>query len=398
MRSLLLLLAAGLPLSALSTASAQDQPAQEEAASETPASETPGAQTEQQPAPEKKKEPIVDDAIETATHEELPPLGVPFEKLSTLCLHVNGNLLAADEKAQQIKVINPEGQQIAVIALDFPPEAIEVAADGVIYCGGQGKIAMLDPAGQILKVVELPQIEKTPPPQPPAVQSVEQAPAEQQPTAESQPAATPEGENTQQPAQHARHRHPRRARGNRVSGIAATETEVFAAYGRSWSVRSKSQLFRFDRQLENRQQIAEDLKGCCQRCDLTTLNGVLYVAENAAYRVVLLDRDGNRLAKWGSKNRKDLAAFGSCCNPMNVCFDAEDVLYTSESGRGRVKRYTTDGQFLSLVGYIGVDRFNRASPQASSCSNMALAVTPDGSRVYIMDVKNNVIRVLQRKQ
>ncbi len=333
----------------------------------------PAAYAQDQPAPEKNEEGVVDDAIETATHEELAPLAVTFEKLSTLCLHTNGNLLAADEKAQQIKVINPEGQQIAAIALDFPPEAIEVAADGVIYCGGQGKIAMLDPAGQMLKVVELPQIEKTPPPQPAAA-------------------------DAEKPAAPAGHRHPRRARGNRVSGIAATATDVFAAYGQSWSLRSKSQLFRLDRQLENCQQIVEGLRGCCQRCDIAVLNGVVYVAENSAYRVLLLDRDGNRLAKWGSKNRKDIAAFGSCCNPMNLCFDAENVLYTSESGRGRVKRYTTDGQFLSLVGYVGVDRFNRAGRQASSCSNMALAVTPDGSRVYIMDVKKNVVRVLQRKQ
>ncbi len=353
MRSLLLLLA--LVIFALSTARAQEQAA---------------AQTEQQPAAEKKEEGVVDDAIETATHEELPPLAVTFEKLSTLCLHTNGNLLAADEKAQQIKVINPEGQQIATIAPGFPPEAIDVAADGTIYCGGQGKIAMLDPAGQILKVVELPQIEKAPPPQPADADS-------------EKPAG---------------HRHPRRSPGNRVSGIAATETDVFAAYGQSWSLRSKSQLFRLDRQLENRQQIVEGLRGCCQRCDIAVLNGVVYAAENSAYRVVLLDRDGNRLAKWGSKNRKDITAFGSCCNPMNLCFDAEDVLYTSESGRGRVKRYTTDGQFLSLVGYVGVNRFNRAGGQASSCSNMALAVTPDGNRVYIMDVKNNVVRVLQRKQ
>ena len=83
---------------------------------------------------------------------------------------------------------------------------------------------------------------------------------------------------------------------------------------------------------------------------------------------------------------------------MNLCFDKEGVLYTSESGLGRVKRYATDGRYLGLVGYVGVERFTNAGRMAASCSNIAIAVTPDGSRVYVMDFKENSIRVLQRKR
>lgn len=82
---------------------------------------------------------------------------------------------------------------------------------------------------------------------------------------------------------------------------------------------------------------------------------------------------------------------------MNVCLDSKGVLYTAESGSGRVKRYTTGGKFLSLVGYLAVDRFERAGPHAASCSNIAIAVTPDGKRVYVMDYRNKQIRVLQEK-
>jgi hypothetical protein len=46
---------------------------------------------------------------------------------------------------------------------------------------------------------------------------------------------------------------------------------------------------------------------------------------------------------------------------MNLCAGSDGVLYTSESGWGRVKRYATDGRMLDLVGYIGVERFTRAA-------------------------------------
>jgi len=47
---------------------------------------------------------------------------------------------------------------------------------------------------------------------------------------------------------------------------------------------------------------------------------------------------------------------------------------------------------------VGVERFANAGRLASSCSNIAIAVTPSGDRVYVMDHKNNLIRVLQKKK
>ena len=82
---------------------------------------------------------------------------------------------------------------------------------------------------------------------------------------------------------------------------------------------------------------------------------------------------------------------------MNLCFDARDQLYTAESGLGRIKRYTTDGELLGLIGYVDVERFTRAGHLAAACSNIAIAVVPDGSRIYVMDYKLNKIRVLKKK-
>lgn len=294
---------------------------------------------------------------ETATHREIEPLAIEFKQLTCLRLDDRGNLLACDAGSDQIKLISPAGKLVATFEPGFGPKAIALAADGTIYCGGEGHLAMLSAAGKVMKTVDAPADVETPPEQ--------------------------MRRGFMRPVQ--------------LSGISATEKYVFVAFGSGWSLGSKSKLFRFDRQLERPKLLVEGLRGCCQRCDLIARDGVLYLAENAAHRVVKVDYEGNELAKWGQRSRTELDGFGSCCNPMNLDFDAAGSLYTAESGLGRVKRYSTDGKFLGLVGYVGVERFTNAGRLAASCSNIAIAVTPDGRRVYVMDFKNNLIRVLQKK-
>ena len=310
------------------------------------------------------------------SHNELEPLKIEFGRLSALCLHPSGNLLAGDAESKEIKVIDPQGKQVDTFKLALEPYAIDVAADGTIYCGGHDRLAMLDAGGKVLKTAQI-------------VEDTESARPDQPPKDEPPKDQTRHDESE--------HKRPRRtSRAPRVSGIAVSGDDVFVAFGSGWSLRSKSTLFRFDRQLDNSKMVAEGLRGCCQRCDITASDGVLYVAENAAFRVTRFDREGNVLSKWGSRDRKSIEGFGACCNPMNICFDSDGVLYTAESGPGRVKRYSTEGEFLGLVGHAGVDRFDRASHFASTCSNIAIAVTGDGKRVYVMDYRNNLIRVLQK--
>ena len=296
-----------------------------------------------------------------ASHVEIDPLPVKFEQLSSICLHTSGNLLACDVKAAQIKVIRPDGTVAATLRPGFGPEAIDVATDGTIYCGGQGRLARLDLSGKVLVSVEGPE---------------DLVPSDKD-TDESEPQRRP----------------PRR----RVSGITVTNKDVFVAIGSGRSTRALSNLYRLDRNLANPKLLLARLRGCCQRCDVTSREGKVYLAENAAYRVLGIDREGKVLGKWGHRDRKNIEGFGSCCNPMNLAFDAAGILYTAESGLGRVKRYTTDGEFLGLVGSVGVDRFNRASSLAAACSNIAIAVTPDARLIYVMDFKNNQIRVLKKK-
>ena len=311
----------------------------------------------------RKEEAAVGAGAETASHQEVEPLAVPFKHLTTLCLHVDGRLLAGDAGSEEIKVIGADGAQTATMKPGLAPEAIDVAADGTLYCGGRGKLAKLDKTGKVLATAPVPAT-----------------------------ADAPVSETSR-----------RRARMGgvevrlRVSGIAVTDTDVFVAFGSGWSLVSSSKLFRFDRELGNPTLLAEGLRGCCQRLDIVARDGVLYVAENTVHRVVRMDRDGKVLGRWGGRSRTEIEGFGACCNPMNLCFGADGALYTAESGLARVKRYTADGKFLGLVGTVGAQRFTSAGPLAASCSNIAIAVTADGRRVYVMDYKGKRIRVLERK-
>lgn len=313
--------------------------------------------SEERQSPPDYGAPEFDVGAETATHEEVDPLSVEFRSLTSLRLTPQGNLLACDGEARLVKLIAPDGSLISTLSLEFGPEAIDVASDGSIYCGGEGRLAHLEESGTILHTTDLP--------------------------------ADAETEIVTRRRSH--------GRSVRVSGIAVSGEHVFAAFGSGGSLGSKSKLYRFDRDLKNPTIIAEGLRGCCQRCDLSASNGTLYLAENAAHRVVAYSSEGEVLQRWGERSRAELEGFGSCCNPMNLCFDSAGVLYTAESGLGRVKRYSTDGQYLGLVGYVGTTRFTRASSMANSCSNIAIDVTPDGKTVYVMDFKNKLIRVLRRK-
>ncbi|MHC4716447.1 MAG: NHL repeat-containing protein [Planctomycetota bacterium] len=282
-----------------------------------------------------------------ATHKEVRVIGrtdeTRFGRLATICLAADGKLLAADSSRRQIKVFSAEGKLLKTWKPPLAPSALHAAADGTVYVGGTGKLAKLDAAGKVLKTVS-----------------------------------------------HEEGGFPR----SKVSGLTLAGKDLFASFGRGWSLRSTAVIVRFDADLGAAKTIATGLRGCCQRLDLVSRDGVLYVAENTRHRVVRYDREGKVLSKWGRRDRKKVDGFGSCCNPMNLCFGPGGVLYTAESGLGRIKRYTADGKFLGLVGYVELPRSQRAGRLAASCSNIAVAVSRDGSRVYVQDYKGNVIRVL----
>jgi DNA-binding beta-propeller fold protein YncE len=288
-----------------------------------------------------------DNKAEKASHKETGTVAASEKtkcgRLTTFVLSSKGNLLCCDATTQSIKVITPEDKLVGTLKLGFQGQAITTAGE-FVYVAGRGVIVKLDANGKVVKKI------------------------------------TASGNKALPDA--------------KASGLAVSDKDVFAAFGTGGSLRSRSVLLRMTTDLADPVQIAKGLRGCCQRLDLSWRDDVLYVAENAAHRVVKLDREGKVLSKWGSRDRTNLAGFGSCCNPMNLRFAPNGDLYTAESGLGRIKRYSADGKFLGLVGYVGTNRFTRASGLAASCSNIALDISKDAGRIYVLDYKNSLIRVL----
>lgn len=288
------------------------------------------------------------EASDEGTHIEVTPIGSDrFGDLTTFCLTKEGRLLACDAKHKEIKVLTQNGAVLSKWSLEFSPHAIHASSSGEVIVAGIGIVAKLNSNGKLLKMTK------------------------------SGGTGIPK---------------------TKVSGISDSDDHVFVAFGTNEALRSRSTIVRLSRNLERPEIIAKDLRGCHQRLDMVVEKGILFVAENARHRVAKLDFNGKLLGNWGEKNRDRIEGFQSCCNPMNLCFNTKGELYTGESGGlGRIKRYTPDGRFLGLVGYVGSTRFNRAGRESIACSNMTVAVTKDESRIFVLDIEKNLIRVLEKK-
>jgi hypothetical protein len=143
--------------------------------------------------------------------------------------------------------------------------------------------------------------------------------------------------------------------------------------------------WRLDAGLGNLEKIASGLRGCCGQVDLQVYGERLAIAANSERRVNLFDFAGTSVGSVGGGEGE--AGFNSgCCNPMNTCMSPDGCLLTSESN-GVVKRFDAEGKFVEVVG--------RAKVQAG-CKNSTIAVEPDGSRLYYLDVNRGRVIVLDK--
>jgi hypothetical protein len=172
-----------------------------------------------------------------------------------------------------------------------------------------------------------------------------------------------------------------------INGIALSEKDIFIACGEAKGYGYA--VWRMDHEFKNAKRVLTGLGGCCGQMDVQCCTtGDLLVAENTRHQFARYNRDGKRIGSWGKRgNDKDIECFGGCCNPMNVRATRSDEVYTAES-EGLIKRFSGKGEFLGVVGY---------APLTGGCKNVAVAVSPDGSRVYFADQPGSRIIVLAKK-
>ena len=252
-----------------------------------------------------------------------------------------------DGHTYALKVVAPDGKVLATWPMTdgLQPKMIFGCPDGAVYVAGGGRLAQFDANGRLMRMVDTDKIY-------------------------GQKAA--------------------------ASGLCADATHVFIAFGMGNSTRATEDFFRFKRDLTEPVMIVERQYGCCSHIDLRVANGELLIAENSRHRVNRFDLNGKPIATWGQRDRENLAGFTACCNPCNFDFGPGGVLYTAESGVGRVKKYTPDGKFLGLVGYVDTTKFDNGSQLAAQSCYIPMEVSADASRIYVMDVRAAIIRVLAK--
>lgn len=147
-------------------------------------------------------------------------------------------------------------------------------------------------------------------------------------------------------------------------------------------------VWRLDADLGNPVKVVSRLAGCCRQMDVQVIGDRLAISQNRKHCVELADFDGETVGTLGQRtDGKAPGGFGGCCNPMNTCAAPGGGLLTSESN-GVVKRFETDGTFVEVVGKAGV---------AGGCKNSAIAIEPDGNRLYYLDSQCGRVIVLARE-
>ena len=118
-------------------------------------------------------------------------------------------------------------------------------------------------------------------------------------------------------------------------------------------------------------------------------DGDVWVAHSCRHRVERYDRDGKKLFTFGRYDRRAADGFSGCCEPKNLRFGPGGELYTAESIPVlSVKRFTTAGKFL---GVVGIPEFN------AGCGRTTIDMSRDATAVYVLDRASNTIHVLTKK-
>jgi len=176
------------------------------------------------------------------------------------------------------------------------------------------------------------------------------------------------------------------SQGRKINAVAASDKHFYctapASKGYGYSV------WRTNLDFTQPQRIADGLSGCCGQMDIQCCgDDDVVVSENSRKRVLRYNSQGKELSAWGKASRDGEGdTFGSCCNPMNTRA-VGDKLYVSDSD-GRVRLFTMDGQYKGEVGKANVQ---------PGCKSSIVDISPDGNRLYYIDVQTSGICVLERQ-
>ena len=80
-----------------------------------------------------------------------------------------------------------------------------------------------------------------------------------------------------------------------------------------------------------------------------SIDGNLFVSDEALHRISIFETDGGFLGSWGTQGSGD----GEFNRPAGIAFDADGNLLVVDGINNRIQRYTTDGGYLGGWGKAG---------------------------------------------
>lgn len=128
-------------------------------------------------------------------------------------------------------------------------------------------------------------------------------------------------------------------------------------------------------------------------------DGLLRVANPGRHRVEAYTVEGDFEFAWGRASAA-IDGFCGCCNPVSLAQLPDDRFVTCEKGLPRVKVYSADGAFESVV--AGPESFAENAKVCGAddfdCNKGGLdAVVDSQGRIYILDLVAGDIRIMARK-
>lgn len=379
------------------------------------------------------KTPAQKEAEAKGTHTATTPIKVigtdGKTRLQTISIDGEGRVLAlvapprgygaaVKNAFSEVHVFSPEGKAIKSWKVSFHAQAINPGPDGSVYVAGDGKVAKFDKVGKLISENTLPHLEKLLTNKDAMKKEAEEEAKRMTETRKrSLENMKKLKENLEKVAEEKRTAAQKRmiqqydsiiknyeknektlgttnidsiiatkmGRLRVINSVAVSEKDIFIATGETKGYGYA--VWRMDHDYKNAKQVMTGLSGCCGQMDVQCCGGDLLVAQNTLHRFARFDREGKAKGAWGKRGTGTEAdCFGGCCNPMNLRSCKGDI-YTAES-EGLIKRFSEKGEFVSVVGY---------APLTGGCKNVAVAVSPDGSKVYFADQPGSQIIVLTKK-
>ncbi len=351
-----------------------------------------------------------------------------------------GSIFGANSTPQNgvIAVLSPEGEKIADWKMPLNPQAICQGGDGAIYVAGGGRVAKLDQSGKVLaqgdapnvgELPPLPVVKKEPKKEGPEAEAADKAKREKiadltkqmqdaqcdymKVATEAQKNLKPNDDEsmqafqekvkgpmekrqaaqqdlqqlTQTPQMRLAQAKLMRQQLATVTGMAVTDRDLFlccaSAKGFGYTV------WRSDHDFANAKKIVENLAGCCGQMDIQAHGGDLWVAHNSRHKVEHYSRDGKKLGSFGKTDRISADGFGGCCEPKNLRFGPDDVVFACESGPPTcVKRFSLSGKFLGV---------SLVAPWSSGCVRVTTEYDAEHDRYFVLNSGDQQIHVFAKK-